>query len=396
LTTNKLKLVFLVGGYPTLDNPSHGIFNQRAVNSLRQHVELTLIHYRLFLPGRKIYEELIVDGYKHYILCVPFIPFKQRRFFNFNNYIFTIFTRFYASTILKQADLVHAGDGNQSVFAFRLKKHFRFKLIAQFIGGDLNQDLNGLEKMSWIPSWKKNLDAVTFNSKSLLLKYENLFGKHPLERVIYRGVNSDYFNPPRERPVGFKFYFLGGLPDYSTFKFGRNTKGGVHVMEAWSKIDKKLEYDKFLFTLNFAGPDSDMIIVQKWRSTLRKPDRVIIHGKINPNEVPKFHQQNNILLIPSLEEGLPNTAMEAASTGNLIIATKVGGLTEIVDHLENGILCTDTTDAALIEAIEYVFENPEIIHLYGMKARYKMIDSFNSALFGESYLALYNLIMNIK
>lgn len=387
----KLKVVYLAGGYPTPDNPSHGIFNQRAANALKDHVSLTVIHYRIYKPGRKFYQKLEEDGFTRIILCVPFSPVWQKKLYHFNNRLFYFFTLLYARSILKEVDIVHAGDGNQGVFASWLKKKFKFNLLVQFIGGDLNQDLAQFYKKSWMRNWKAKLDAVSFNSIALKHRFEEMFGLHPKTSVIYRGVDTAVFTSPVERIKAVIFYFLGGLPDYSTFTHGRNTKGGINLMKAWTKLDSEIKGDEI--KLHFAGPDSDISMVKDWQSALQEPGRVTLFGKIDPAAIPGFHKTGNVALIPSLEEGLPNVAMEAAATGNMVIANAVGGIPEVISNGVNGIIC-ETNDAdGLYTKMKWAMEHSDQITTIGKQAAQNMQMNFSSIDFGKKYFEFYKEIV---
>lgn len=390
----RFRIMFLVGGYPSSENPSHGIFNQRAAHAISPFVDLTVVQFRLLKPGRKIIERIQENGFTRFILCVPYIPLLQLFFYELNNWIFASFNHFFLGKIIKQQDIVHAGDGNTSVFASRLKKKYSFFLLAQFIGSDLYQELHSKRNAKWVSKWLDNLDAVAFNSKALQNYFNDVFEPCSISKVIYRGVNLSVFRPNSDSIKGFKFYFIGGLPNYSTSSYGRNTKGGINLMEAWKIIDNNPFYDKLEISLDFAGPDSDDVMARRWRDKLRIPSRVKLHGKINPRDIPEFHRSFNIALIPSLEEGLPNAAMEAAATANLILSTRVGGIPEVLTHKVNALLCDDTTIESLLENMEYILKNPDCIVDFGKTAHLTVQQHFDSNNFGQSYFDLYNKIVS--
>ncbi len=391
MSNKKIKVVYLAGGYPTPDNPSHGIFNQRAANAIKKYVDLTVIQYRIFKPGRKFHQIIKEDGFMRIILCVPFSPVLENKLYYFNNSMLYFFTLIYTRSILKTSDIVHASDGNLSVFASWLKSRFTFKLLVQFIGGDINQDLSRIYKKKWMQNWTRRLDAISFNSIALLNRYNELFGKHDFHKVIYRGIDTASFFPSNNNAELIIFYFLGGLPNYRTFTYNRNTKGGLNLMKAWSKLDKEIKTAKM--KLLFAGPDSNIEMVRDWKAKLKEPQRVEIIGKINPADVPAFHRSGNIALIPSLEEGLPNVAMEAASTGNLIIANAVGGIPEIITNTVNGLLCETSDEVGLYKKMKWIIENPSQIKTIGKAARENMELNFSSKDFGEKYFEYYKEIL---
>jgi glycosyltransferase involved in cell wall biosynthesis len=390
----KLNVLFVVGGYPTPDDLSHGVFNKRAAESLSEFVNLTVLHYRIFKLDRKFFEKSQESSFVKYTLCVPFIPVFQKKLFLLNNLIFLFFTKIYASNLFRTTSIVHTGDGVLSVFISKLKKKYNFKLIAQFIGGDINQDLDGYEKSFWVEKWLNNLDGVTYNSNALKQRFDALFGSHSNNRVIYRGINLEVFRPVEKKANDFRFYFLGGLPNYTTFKHGRNTKGGIHLMKAWQMIDSNSDFDQVYMHLSFAGPDSDIDLTHQWKNSLRFPERVSLIGKLSHNEILAFHQNNTILLLPSLEEGLPNVSVEASAVGNCIIATKAGGIPEVIENEINGLLCEGYTADSLYDVIIRILNNKSLVQKYGLRAREKVECNFNSSNFSKHYFEFYNKILS--
>tara|TARA_R110002050_G_scaffold13971_2_gene44459 strand:+ start:4428 stop:5615 length:1188 start_codon:yes stop_codon:yes gene_type:complete len=388
---SRIKALFLAGGFPTSDNPSHGIFNYRAAIQLSEFVDLTVVQFRFYRPGRKLFEIEKIDNFQKITLCLPIVPVYQKPLFLVNNAIYRIFTRRLIHEYLKSADIVHAGDGSLSLFPSQLKKRYKYKMLTQFIGGDLNQDFKGFEQRNWVKKWKSCNDAFTFNSKALRKVFRSYFGEHENLEVIYRGVNLSHFQIEEDRKEAneIKFYCLGGIPNYTTFEHGRNTKGGLTLMKAWSMIDKDISLDNAQIKLLFAGPDSDSEITQEWKNGLRYKEKVVLLGKIRPEEIKAFHSENDVAIIPSLEEGLPNVGMEAAASGKVIVATKVGGIPEIVEDRVSGLLCEANDADALYRQIKFVANNYSDMLKYGKRARLKMEKEFSDQSFGADYYKLY-------
>ncbi len=77
-------------------------------------------------------------------------------------------------------------------------------------------------------------------------------------------------------------------------------------------------------------------------------------GEISNQELMHFYKENHIDLFVnvSVEEGVPVSIMEAISFGIPVVATNVGGTSEIVHHNENGLLVNrDFSDRDLQVAI---------------------------------------------
>jgi len=68
----------------------------------------------------------------------------------------------------------------------------------------------------------------------------------------------------------------------------------------------------------------------------------------------------NVLVLPSYNEGLPISILEAMSYGKGIISTTVGGIPEVVKHQENGFLITPGDFDGLAEAIDRLVQSPQL------------------------------------
>jgi glycosyltransferase involved in cell wall biosynthesis len=66
-----------------------------------------------------------------------------------------------------------------------------------------------------------------------------------------------------------------------------------------------------------------------------------------------------IILLPSESEGIPNCILEGMSQAKLIIASDVGGIPEIIDHMETGILHPPNNPEVLANILEEVFTTPK-------------------------------------
>lgn len=98
-------------------------------------------------------------------------------------------------------------------------------------------------------------------------------------------------------------------------------------------------------------------------------DLVEFVGWITKEEKNVWLQKANVYILPSYNEGLPISILEAMSYGQAIISTKVGGIPEIVLPNENGILIEPGNSQQLESAIDFFIENHHIIDNYGEKSK---------------------------
>jgi colanic acid/amylovoran biosynthesis glycosyltransferase len=62
----------------------------------------------------------------------------------------------------------------------------------------------------------------------------------------------------------------------------------------------------------------------------------------------------DLLLLPSVEEGIANVVLEAMAVGTLVISTDCGGMKEVVEHKKNGFIVPVRNPQAMAEIIRHV------------------------------------------
>ena len=86
-------------------------------------------------------------------------------------------------------------------------------------------------------------------------------------------------------------------------------------------------------------------------------------------DVPQLLPLINIFVIPSISEGLSIGALEAMAARRPIVASKVGGLPELLRHGKTGMLVPPNDPAALAKTIVTILERPFFAEILGLQAR---------------------------
>ena len=86
--------------------------------------------------------------------------------------------------------------------------------------------------------------------------------------------------------------------------------------------------------------------------------QVIFAGQRSGGEVAHLLQAMDIFVLPSLREALPIALLEAMSVGLPVIATRVGGIPEVVDDGRNGLLVAPGEPTELQASLQGLSDNP--------------------------------------
>ncbi len=102
---------------------------------------------------------------------------------------------------------------------------------------------------------------------------------------------------------------------------------------------------------------------------------VFLLGKIF--DAKKYISAFDIFLIPSIKEGLPYTLLEAGLAKLPIIATRVGGIPDVIEDGKNGLLIKPENIKQIKDRILYIIENREKIETFGENLNKKIKENFS-------------------
>ncbi len=115
--------------------------------------------------------------------------------------------------------------------------------------------------------------------------------------------------------------------------------------------------------------------------------RVHFHGWVSPERVDCVFSRSDILVMPSLSEGLPIVGVRALAAGLAILGTDIGGLADLVREGENGRLRPVGDASAFEAALRDMLRLPE--KLAGMKTRSRALaENFSLPAIGRRIEAL--------
>jgi glycosyltransferase involved in cell wall biosynthesis len=83
-------------------------------------------------------------------------------------------------------------------------------------------------------------------------------------------------------------------------------------------------------------------------------------GKVPHDEIPAYMASADVFVLPSLSEGFGIVALEAMAMGLPIVATKVGGLLEIIKDGENGFLVEPRNPVEIAEKCALLLTNDDL------------------------------------
>ena len=111
------------------------------------------------------------------------------------------------------------------------------------------------------------------------------------------------------------------------------------------------------------------------------------------HDIPDIMQALDVFVLPSRNEGISNTILEALASGLPVVATAVGGNLELVEKGVNGMLVPPRDVAALAQAMLDYLDAPARIAEHGANARQWAEQRFSIPAMAEAYATVYDLTL---
>jgi glycosyltransferase involved in cell wall biosynthesis len=378
----------LVTGFPSVDRPDSGIFNARAASALNVLVPVSVVHLRSWRPGLHS-SEAASQRVPVHTVTAPQIPGKPA----LNILLFRTLGWSRVWPLIESCRVIHSVDASfAGVLASTWARRARKRHVVQLVGSDVTL-LRQMRDVGAIKGWEKNVHAVACNSQALAGAFLDLYPDAKNVRTVRRGVDLVKYSPegaaagPLAGAAPVRYLFLGGFPAYRRLPHGSNTKGGWTLLAAWKRRENDLVASGA--SLLIAGPNADVDEVARWRASLRDPDRVVLLGVLNPGVVASYMRAAEAVLVPSLEEGLPNVATEASACGKAVFASDVGGSGEVVSDNETGLLLPPGDVAAWATALVSYAVRADRLRDMGECARLRMKSFFDASSYARQMIDLY-------
>lgn len=178
-------------------------------------------------------------------------------------------------------------------------------------------------------------------------------GRPEQYRVILNGIELERFDAAR-RPVPGRVLLLGRLSPQ---------KRPDVAVEAFARVHKRM-------------PESELLLAGRGPEEARVRElvgRLGIEGAVHllgpRDDVPELLATASCLVLSSDYEGCPLSVLEAMAAGVPVVATRVGGVPELVDDGRTGLLVDPGRPEALADALVRLLSNPEEAAELGVAAR---------------------------
>ena len=392
MVQRKIKVLIITYSFPTKYNPSAAIFILNQLQELKKYCDIKVIfpypyvpRIRLFNPYHRfsgIKDKENVGGIEVYhpkYFMFPRLPFIKK-FLNF----FLVFESFFSHPTSKKVvkrimndwnpDIIHMHSPlSGGLLGLNIKKMYNKPLLVTIHGEDITLHSKKALSKYLVKSTLRNSNAIICVSEFLKKEINSIGIKKNKFFVIPMGANTKNFKPkdknkarqslnlPKDKKI---ILFVGHLV----------TRKGVEYLIRSIKI--VLKKDKNILCC-IVGKGILENALKKLTSELNLEDYVRFLGEKRGKDTAKCMNACDMLVLPSLNEGLPVVLCEALACGKPVVATKVAGTPELVNK-DVGYLVKpkDVNDLAekIVLALDKKWEKDKLLKRAG---EFSVISSVN-------------------
>jgi glycosyltransferase involved in cell wall biosynthesis len=187
----------------------------------------------------------------------------------------------------------------------------------------------------------------------------------PADKVVSipTGVGKEFFNAEKNREAKLKYGLNVDSIVITNVGILRSVKGQEVTLNSVGKVVEVIPRAKFLI----AGDGPARKRLEKMAEDLAIARHVVFTGFVE--KIPEIYSFTDVAILSSWSEGLPQSILQAMASGVPVVATKVGGVPEVVIHEKTGLLVEAGDHEGLAKSIIQIINKPDEALRFTVSAR---------------------------
>lgn len=199
---------------------------------------------------------------------------------------------------------------------------------------------------------------------------------NPIDNTLWKPLEPEDARAALGLPADGKIMLFGagsGLKDFH--------KGGDLLLEAVEHLEKTTGNSVTSSpVLAIFGQDGDEFFIGKTQVTFL--------GRLTDRQLVAAYSAADVMVVPSRQDNLPSTAVEAQACGCPVVAFEIGGLTDIVEHGKTGFLVPPFDTEAMSQAISTILFGPKNHSDLRHSARKRALELWSPQTVAAQYLSV--------
>jgi len=287
----------------------------------------------------------------------------------------------------RRVDIVNVHyPGDSFIYFALLRMLLRIKLVVSIHGADFYPDGKPNARQSWPMRFLLSVaDCVVAPSRAFLVEFLKL-SPHLKNKAkaIHNGIDTSELTAAGSA-------HRNGLENYLLCIAHQNEKKNLEILvQAFGRVK---DVDPSLH-LALVGDGPLRKNLEDLACSLDVAERVNFLGWKNRREVAELLAGCTGFVLPSKSEPFGIVIIEAMACKKPVVASRVGGIPEIIDHGENGIMVEASDPAAFAAAIETLLANPGLRQSLGDRAYLTVQQRFTHETMGCHYQSLFKNLLS--
>ena len=267
-----------------------------------------------------------------------------------------------------------------ALFGWAAQRARSARLVTTFYGVELRWVKGGLPFLKGFLGWAaRRSDRVVAISSYTARELREL-ADVPIEIIPYTTSLPEVDQAPATQDGTGPVLFVGRLVE---------RKGVAHLIEAVARLGPAAP------RLEIVGDGPERPGLATLAERLGVASRVVFQGKISPEELQASYARAAVCVLPSVldargdTEGLGVVLLEAMNHGTPVIASRIGGIPDIVEDGVSGLLVPAGDADALAAAVRRLRDDPALARRLGEGGRRRLREQFNWPAIVRRWLDLY-------
>lgn len=346
---------------------SEGIFGaERVIMTLLNNLDITKFNPFLVCFGDQIQPEIeLLNRMK---------KIKTFRLNTKGKFDFKAITTLRAILTENEIDIIHCHDFKSNLYAILASMGKNIKKVTTVHGRISNYRLMNTYGLINENLFYRFFDKIITVSIPLYEKYQLKISKGEKVILIQNGFDFSIYNSKISNNNFQKEYNLSD--DYIKIGIiGRlyYDKGHEYLFNALPSILKN--YPKVKILIVGEGDNEYKLNLVKLAKKLNIEDNIIFCG--NREDIASIYKTLDIIVLPSLREGLPYVILEAMAFEKTIVATSVGDVPQLIRDNETGILISPDKIHELSNGIKHLIKNPSLSKKLAKNAQNFVLSKFS-------------------
>ena len=299
------------------------------------------------------------------------------------SYMMSVFLFLYRRR--NEYDIIHCHivQGLHTVIAVLFKYLFNKRVLVKMSSSGITSDLKLLREVKlgrFLLRWIRKVDVIVSVCRQSSREIAESGFPPDVLVEIPNGIDTKRFVPGKRdvRNDIRNITYIGRLDGF---------KGVEYLLAGFKDLLSRLDDVR----LNIVGSGPEERRFRKLAEELEIQEKVYFKGR--REDIVNELQMTDVLVFPSLSEGMSNVLLEAMSCALPIVATSVGGNADLIRDGENGILVPPANAKSLSDALFDLFTDSTKAQRLGVKARETVERYYSFERVVNDYLELYDRLV---